>query len=89
MAHKVFIAHSAVLVEIRRLIEPICNLLEDHSCVNAREFVSGMGKVHSWFHSHQWPESNDNQMSKQNATEADLITAFFDYGVENGLSPKR
>jgi helicase required for RNAi-mediated heterochromatin assembly 1 len=48
-----------------------------------------MGNVHSWFHSHQWPESNDNQISKQNATEADMIVAFFDYLVANGLSPEK
>lgn len=71
--------------EIRRIINPIYPQLQDHPCVENREDVPGMGGVNSWFHTHGWYESNDNNMSKQNLEEAEMVVGVFDHLVHNGM----
>ena len=70
--------------EISRIIGPIYRDLEDHPSVLDREPVPGMGEINSFFFSHQWLESTDAALSKNNRGEADMITGFFDYLVLNG-----
>ncbi|MCJ1248088.1 hypothetical protein MMC30_005303 [Trapelia coarctata] len=74
--------------EIRQIINPIYPKLEDHPCVESREDVPGMGGINSWFHSHQWYESNDNHMSKRNLEEAEMVVGLFDHLVHNGMEVK-
>ena len=74
--------------EIRKIIQPIYEHLQDHPCVKNCEDVPGMGGVNSFFHTHAWPESNDNAMSKCNFQEADMVIGFFDYLVHNGVDAK-
>lgn len=78
-----------MIPEIRRLLYPIYgNLIQDHASVSNpanRPDVPGMGGINSFFFSHQWPETRDNQMSCVNADEADMITGFVEYLVYNGL----
>lgn len=71
--------------EIRRIINPIYPQLQDHPCVENREDVPGMGGVNSWFHTHEWYESNDANMSKLNLEEAEMVVGLFDHLVHNGM----
>lgn len=74
--------------EIRKIISPIYENLHDHPCVEHRDNVPGMGTVHSFFHTHSMPESNDDAMSKRNLGEADMVIGFFNYLVYNGVDVK-
>lgn len=74
--------------EIRRLLNPIYENLEDHPSVLERLPVPGMGGVNSYFFTHDGIEQNDSQMSKSNRSEADIIVGFFDYLVHNGMAAK-
>lgn len=77
-----------MIPEVRRLLNPIYENLEDHPSVLERLPVPGMGGVNSYFFTHDWREQNDNQMSKANQSEADMIVGFFDYLVHNGMDAK-
>ena len=77
-----------MIPEIRRALQPIYAKLEDHPSVLERAPVPGMGGVDTFFFSHNWPESSDSYMSKICQTEAEMIVAFFDYLVHNGMLPK-
>ena len=74
--------------EIRKIISPIYEHLEDHPCVEDREDVPGMGGINSYFYTHTLTESNDDAMSKRNLGEADMVVSFFDYLVYNGVEVK-
>ncbi|MCJ1286113.1 hypothetical protein MMC26_005456 [Xylographa opegraphella] len=74
--------------EIRKIISPIYENLQDHPCVENREDVPGMGGVNSFFYTHTLTESNDDTMSKRNLEEADMVVSFFDYLVYNGMEVK-
>lgn len=78
-----------MIPEIRRLLYPIYgNVIQDHaSVVNPvnRPNVPGMGGVNSFFFSHQWQETRDDQMSCVNTDEADMIAGFVEYLVYNGV----
>ena len=74
--------------EVRRLLNPIYEKLEDHPSVLERLPVPGMGGVNSYFFTHDGIEQSDNQMSKYNQSEADMIVGFFDYLVHNGMQAK-
>ena len=69
--------------EIRRLLNPIYPDLVDHPCVTQRERVRGMGDVVCHFFHHEWQESNDDALSKQNFVEAKLIEGFYRYLDQN------
>ena len=70
-----------MIPEIRRLLKPIYEDLEDHPSVLNRPPVPGMGGVNSYFFTHKWRETTDAQMSKTNEEEADMIVGFFKYLV--------
>lgn len=78
-----------MIPEIRRLLTPIYEqALVDHptvSDVKNRRPVEGMGGCNSWFFTHEWPESQDANMSSINVKEAEMIVGFFDYLVYNGI----
>ncbi|MCJ1383921.1 hypothetical protein MMC17_007035 [Xylographa soralifera] len=74
--------------EIRKIISPIYENLQDHPCVEDREDVPGMGGINSFFYTHTLTESNDDAMSKRNLDEADMVVSFFDYLVYNGMEVK-
>jgi helicase required for RNAi-mediated heterochromatin assembly 1 len=74
-----------MIPEIRRALNPIYEVLEDHPSVRDRAPVPGMGGVNSFFFTHKARESVDSQMSKVNVEEADLVVSFFDYLVQNGM----
>lgn len=82
-----------MIPEIRRLLFPIYGPdLKDHPSVrieNNRPPVEGMGGTNSFFFTHEWPESRDNNQSAKNEKEADMIIGFVDYLVLNGLEPSK
>ncbi|KAI9801073.1 MAG: hypothetical protein M1833_002941 [Piccolia ochrophora] len=77
-----------MIPEIRRLLAPIYDNLQDHPSVQHREPVPGMAGVNSFFFTHDWPESSDEQFSSYNLLEADMLVGFFAYLVLNGTKPK-
>ncbi len=77
-----------MIPEVRRILEPIYEGLEDHPSVLERSPVPGMGGVNSFFFSHKWSESNDSYTSKCNQDEADMVVGFFDYLIRNGMEAK-
>jgi helicase required for RNAi-mediated heterochromatin assembly 1 len=76
-----------MIPEIRRLLTPIYrDQIQDHASVLNplnRPNVPGMGGVNSFFFSHQWPETRDDQMSAINKEEATMIVGFVEYLVYN------
>jgi helicase required for RNAi-mediated heterochromatin assembly 1 len=78
-----------MIPEVRRLLYPIYkDKIQDHASVlnpANRPDVPGMGGVNSFFFSHQWPETRDDQMSSINNDEADMIVGFVEYLVYNGV----
>ncbi|KAL1606332.1 hypothetical protein SLS60_003734 [Paraconiothyrium brasiliense] len=82
-----------MIPEIRRLLQPIYgDKLKDHASVlseDNRPPVEGMGGVNSFFFTHEWPESRDNNQSAKNEQEAAMIVGFFDYLVLNGVDPAK
>lgn len=78
-----------MIPEIRRLLSPIYGtVIQDHSSVTNpinRPNVPGMGGINSFFFSHQWQETRDDQMSCVNTDEADMIANFVEYLVYNGV----
>ncbi|KAI9737771.1 MAG: hypothetical protein M1834_009139 [Cirrosporium novae-zelandiae] len=75
--------------EIRRLLGPIYSHIEDHPDVLKRDPLPGLGGISSFFFYHQWPEDNDDYMSKCNEQEADMLIGFFQYLVYNGIQSER
>ncbi|OJD19342.1 hypothetical protein AJ78_00704 [Emergomyces pasteurianus Ep9510] len=71
--------------EIRRILAPIYDDLEDHPSVMSRPGVPGMGGVNSFFFCHGWPESSDSLLSKYNDSEARMIVGFYIYLHLNGV----
>ncbi|KAL5386844.1 hypothetical protein DPSP01_003862 [Paraphaeosphaeria sporulosa] len=82
-----------MIPEIRRLLQPIYgDKLKDFPSVlseNNRPAVEGMGGVNSFFFTHDWPESRDNNHSAKNEHEAAMIVEFFDYLVLNRIDPEK
>ena len=78
-----------MIPEIRRLLAPIYrDKIQDHASVLVpanRPDVPGMGGVNSFFFSHQWTETRDDQMSAINKDEAAVIVGFVEYLVYNGM----
>lgn len=78
-----------MIPEIRRLLEPIYGrTIYDHPIVKDskhRPPVPGMGQISSFFFTHQWQESLDENNSAFNQPEADMVAAFFEYLVLNDV----
>lgn len=81
-----------MIPEIRRLLNPIYrDKIQDHASVldpEIRPEVPGMGGVNSFFFSHQWSETRDDQMSAINKDEAAMIVGFVEYLVYNDVKPE-
>ena len=76
-----------MIPEIRRILMPIYDRLDDHPSVQGRADVPGMGGVNSYWLNHHAPESMDNFSSRQNIFEVKMVVGFFVYLVDNGVSP--
>lgn len=78
-----------MIPEIRRVLKPIYGgTIIDHPSVKDEKLrppVPGMGGVNSFFFTHDWPETRDEQMSSCNQSEAKMVVGFFDYLVYNGM----
>ncbi|KKK20890.1 hypothetical protein AOCH_004073 [Aspergillus ochraceoroseus] len=74
--------------EIRGLLTPIYEGLEDHESVKQQPKVPGMGNCRLYFFTHSWPESRDSLASKFNEKEAEMIVGFFNYLVLNNIEVK-
>lgn len=82
-----------MIPEVRRLLEPIYGkgTIKDHETVKSADHrppIPGMGGVNSFFFTHTWPESRDENFSACNVQEADMLVAFFDYLILNGTPAK-
>ncbi|KAK6335892.1 hypothetical protein TWF730_003266 [Orbilia blumenaviensis] len=73
--------------EIRRILMPIYKELEDDHQVLNMPPVPGMGKTNLFFFAHEVPEEQD-ELSKKNTHEAQMIVGFCNYLVENGTKQK-
>ncbi|KAI5918453.1 P-loop containing nucleoside triphosphate hydrolase protein [Camillea tinctor] len=72
---------------LREILNPFYPSLQDHPVVmkeDARPAVPGM-KLESFFFHHTWSEGTDENMSKYNLLEADMIVHFVDYLLMNGV----
>lgn len=78
-----------MIPEIRRLLQPIYGeKLKDYATVTSKDNrppVEGMGGTNSFFFTHEWPESRDNNQSAKNEMEAKMIVGFVDYLILNGV----
>jgi len=73
--------------ELRELLSPFYPDLKDHPVVHrpeARPPIPGMS-VRSYFLHHTWSESTDDNFSKFNILEAEMIVRFIDYLFMNGV----
>ncbi|KAK6343004.1 hypothetical protein TWF718_008382 [Orbilia javanica] len=73
--------------EIRRILMPIYPELEDDPQVFNMKPVQGMGNTNLFFLAHEVPEQQD-ELSKKNTHEAQMIVGFCNYLVENGITQK-
>ncbi|KAH8701780.1 putative DEAD box helicase [Talaromyces proteolyticus] len=73
--------------EIRRLLTPIYDNLEDHPSVHELSKVPAMGDIRAFLFCHDWPESSDSLFSKYNNDEAYMVVAFFLHLVFSGVDP--
>ncbi|KAI9882561.1 MAG: hypothetical protein M1823_005696 [Watsoniomyces obsoletus] len=78
-----------MIPEIRMNLRRIYPDMTDHQSVLSRPSVPGMGDVKSFFFSHVWPESRDQQSSCCNRQEAVMVLGFFNYLIYNGVQPER
>ena len=74
--------------EIRQLLTPIYDDLEDNKEVMNKPHIPGMGTVDVFFFWHDHNESQDDGVSKLNSLEAEMIVNFTLYLCFNGVSPK-
>ncbi|KAF3940389.1 hypothetical protein ABW19_dt0202991 [Dactylella cylindrospora] len=73
--------------EIRKILMPIYPELEDDVQVMNKPSVPGMGDCNLFFHAHSMPEEND-EMSKKNRYEAQMVVNFCAYLVDNSMEQK-
>lgn len=75
--------------EIRRLLSPIYgNVIMDHPNVLQRLPVPGMGRVSTWFFTHEYPDERDSESSSFNVKEVQMIGGLVQYLIYNGVSGK-
>ncbi|KAK6336216.1 hypothetical protein TWF696_001779 [Orbilia brochopaga] len=70
--------------EIRQILMPIYSELDDDIQVLNKPSIPGMGGVNMYFYAHQVPEEQD-ELSKKNSHEAQMVINFCNYLVENGI----
>ncbi|KAI3318803.1 P-loop containing nucleoside triphosphate hydrolase protein [Xylariaceae sp. AK1471] len=71
---------------LREVLNPFYPQLQDHPVVkqpDARPPVPGMA-VQSWFFDHTWSEGTDENLSKYNILEANMVVQFINYLLLNG-----
>ncbi|KAF3216751.1 hypothetical protein TWF106_008152 [Orbilia oligospora] len=73
--------------EIRRILMPIYPDLDDDLQVLNMKPIQGMGNTNLFFFAHEVPEEQD-ELSKKNSHEAQMIVGFCNYLVENGIMQK-
>jgi helicase required for RNAi-mediated heterochromatin assembly 1 len=90
LPYKMLKRQRRMIPEVRRLLDPIYkNDIKDHISMRNPEVrppVSGMGGVNSFFYTHAWADSVDEQLSSTNVQEADMVVEFYDYLINNGLT---
>ncbi|KAJ8126517.1 hypothetical protein O1611_g7120 [Lasiodiplodia mahajangana] len=72
---------------LREILNPFYPALQDHPVVskpNARLPVPGMSQQSFFFH-HTWSEGTDENLSKFNILEAEMVVKFIDYLKMNGV----
>ncbi|KAI0413221.1 P-loop containing nucleoside triphosphate hydrolase protein [Xylaria grammica] len=72
---------------LRELLNPFYPDLKDHPVVsqpNARPAIPGMAQRSFFFH-HTWSEGTDENLSKFNILEAEMIVGFINYLLMNGV----
>ncbi|KXJ90528.1 P-loop containing nucleoside triphosphate hydrolase protein, partial [Microdochium bolleyi] len=80
----------------RRMISPLRELLNpyypdliDHPVVATRpQTITGL-PLNSFFFHHVWSETTDENFSKFNETEADMVISFVKYLLMNGIKPEK
>ncbi|KAI1359387.1 P-loop containing nucleoside triphosphate hydrolase protein [Xylaria arbuscula] len=73
--------------DLRQVLSPFYPDLRDHPVVqqpDARPRIPGMGQQSFFFH-HTWSEGTDENLSKFNVLEAEMIVRFIDYLMLNGV----
>ncbi|KAI1328243.1 hypothetical protein F5Y16DRAFT_409907 [Xylariaceae sp. FL0255] len=73
--------------DLRALLSPFYSTLQDHPVVTApqahqRKAIPGVPHT-SYFFSHLWSESTDENMSKYNVLEAEMVVRFIGYLLMN------
>lgn len=71
--------------EIRRLLKPIYDNIQDHETVKSLAPVPAMGGLRAFFFSHTWKENADSMFSKYNHNEAIMVATFFLHLILAGL----
>lgn len=77
---------------LRELLSSLYEGLEDHPSVldrRVRQPIPGMGGRDSYCFHHTWLESRDDAQSTYNIEEANMIVAFFNYLVLNGIKASK
>lgn len=74
--------------EIRRLLHPLYEKLDDHPSVKELARLPGMGGIRTYFFNHSWPENSDSLFSKYNVNEAHMVVGFFIHLLYNGVDVK-
>lgn len=74
--------------EIRQLLRPLYETLDDHPSVKELGKVPGMGSIRTYFFSHSWLEDSDSLFSKYNVHEAHMVAGFFIHLLFNGVDVK-
>ncbi len=86
-----------MIPDIRQLLciepNPFYRGLKDHPHVLDREVnrppIPGMGGRDVFFFQHEWPESVNQDESRFNSDESEMITGFFNYLVLNGTDSSK
>lgn len=76
-----------MIPSLRQVLNPFYPALQDHPVVTkstSRPPVPGMA-VPSFFFSHTWMEGMDENLSRYNILEAEMIVQFIDYLLMNGV----
>lgn len=89
MPFKTLLRQRRMNPEFRQLLMPLYPKLEDHEDVlrrTPRDF--GMGAQASFFFDHDFIEDRDSQSSSFNDQEAEFVTGFYKFLLQNGVLPQ-